>query len=447
MNSDEKIKGGDFKPGGLENDSGLESDPQVSGFKSQVSLSRADLARLLGAPAGLVAEARREPVVIEDRDPRRFMAALAAATAQGGVVMLAGDTWGNSERQQLAALQKLAATTPATAAGKGWLCIPTGGTGGQLKLARHDEDTLAAAVGGFCRHFALTQVNAAGLLPLHHVSGLMAWLRCALTGGEYRPLDWKTVERGGLPALPAKPQGWVLSLVPTQLERLLADAAAVAWLQGFRLIFLGGAPAWPELLAKAAAAQLPISLGYGLTETAAMVTGLRPEDFLLGVRSNGPAMPHATVSVGGDGSVSVGGESLFRGYYPDWWDRRPFATGDLGRLDERGHLHVLGRRDAVIITGGEKVDPAEVEAALRGGGLAEVVVLGVPDAQWGQVVVAAYPASARPDMAQVTVALGRLSPAKRPKRFVPVGEWPANEQGKVNRERLLALVRNLRPET
>jgi O-succinylbenzoic acid--CoA ligase len=411
-------------------------------------MDRVELARLLGAPAGLVAEARREPVVIEDGDPRRFMAALAAATAQGGVVMLAGDTWGDNERRQLAALRSQTPATPATAAGKGWLCIPTGGTGGQLKLVRHDEETLAAAVGGFCRHFTVTQVNAVGLLPLHHVSGLMAWLRCALTGGEYRPLDWKTVGRGELPVLPVKPQGWVLSLVPTQLERLLANAAAVAWLQGFRLIFLGGAPAWPELLAKAAAAQLPVSLGYGLTETAAMVTGLRPEDFLLGVRSNGPVMPHATVSVGDDGGISVGGESLFRGYYPGWRDRRPFATGDLGRLDERGHLQVLGRRDAVIITGGEKVDPAEVEAALRGSGeLAEVVVLGVPDAQWGQVVVAAYPASARPDLAKVAAALGRLSPAKRPKRFVPVGDWPANEQGKVNRERLLALIRDLKAET
>jgi len=398
-------------------------------------MTRSDLARLLGAPAGLVAEARREPVVIEDRDPLRFMAALAAATASGGTVLLAGDTWGENERCQLAALRQRAATTPATAAGKGWLGIPTGGTGGRLKLARHDEETLAAAVGGFCRHYSITQVNAAGVLPLHHVSGLMAWLRCALTGGEYRPLDWKAVVRGDLPALPAKAQGWVISLVPTQLERLLPSAAAVAWLQGFRLIFLGGAPAWPELLAKAAAAQLPVSPGYGLTETAAMVTGLRPEDFLLGARSNGPALPHATVAVGGDGIISVGGDSLFRGYYPDWRDRRPFATGDLGRLDPRGDLHVLGRSDAVIISGGEKVDPAEVEAVLCGTGeLGEVVVLGLPDAQWGQVVVAAYPAAAQPVWARVHQAVAlRLSAPKRPKHYVPIADWPVNEQGKVNR--------------
>ena len=398
-------------------------------------MTRSELARLLGAPVGFVAEARREPVVVEDKDPRGFMAALATATAQGGIVMLAGDTWGESERRQLAALREMAAVTPATAAGKGWLCIPTGGTSGRLKLARHDEETVAAAVGGFCRHFSLTQVNAAGLLPLHHVSGLMAWMRCALTGGEYLPLDWKKIEGGDLPALPAKSQGWMLSLVPTQLERLLRQPAAVAWLQGFRIIFLGGAPAWPALLEKAAAAQLPVSLGYGMTETAAMVTGLRPEDFLLGVRSNGAALPHASVQIDGDGVVSLGGDSLFRGYFPHWRERTPLATGDLGRLDERGHLQVSGRRDAVIITGGEKVDPVEVEAVLRGSGeLPEVIVLGASDAEWGQVVVAAYPATARPDWAKVKQVLdGQLAAHKRPKRFVPIADWPANAQGKINR--------------
>ena len=404
-------------------------------------LTRSELARLLGAPSDLVAEARREAVVIEENDPRRFMAALAAATAQGGTVILANADWGGSERAQLAALQKMEAVTPATAAGKGWLCIPTGGTSGQLKLARHDEETLAAAVGGFCQHFKMTQVNAVGVLPLHHVSGLMAWLRCALTGGEYRPLDWKSIEGGDRPELPAQPQGWVISLVPTQLERLLRSAAAVAWLHKFRTIFLGGAPAWPDLLAKAAAQQLPLSLGYGLTETAAMVTALRPEEFLLGLRGSGAALPHATLKIGGAGVISIGGDSLFRGYYPQWRDRWPLVTGDLGRLDDSGHLHVLGRRDAIIITGGEKVDPAEVEAVLCGSGeLGEVVVLGVSDAEWGQVVVAAYPATAQPIWALVYQTVkSRLSAPKRPKHFVPIADWPANEQGKVNRAEVARL--------
>lgn len=413
-------------------------------------MERAGLARLLGAPAGFVAETRREPIVVEDPDPQRFMAALGAATAQGGTVILASANWGESERAQLAALQKLEAVTPATAAGKGWLCVPTGGTGGQLKLARHDEDTMAAAVRGFARHFNLPRINAVGVLPLHHVSGLMAWLRCALTGGDYRPLDWKAVEGGALPVLPDRPGGWVISLVPTQLGRLLLQPAAVAWLQGFRLILLGGGPAWPALLDQAAVLRLPLAPGYGMTESAAMVAALRPEEFLAGARSSGTALPHASVRIGPEDAIVLGGDSLFRGYHPHWREGSGFVTQDQGRLDVQGHLHVAGRRDAVIITGGEKVEPAELEAVLRGTGqFPDLVVLGLPDAEWGQVVVVAYPASARVNWGMVNRVIDSHLPAyKRPKRFVPVPDWPVNAQGKVNRgglvERVIAQLKERR---
>jgi O-succinylbenzoic acid--CoA ligase len=405
-------------------------------------MTRSELALLLGAPAGLVAESRREATVVRSGEPRRFMTELALAVAQGGVVMLASDTWGENEDRQLAALRQQEQTTPATAAGKGWLCIPTGGTSGQLKFARHDEETLAAAVRGFARHFGITQINAVGVLPLHHVSGLMAWLRCALTGGEYRPLDWKEVEGGQRPVLPPKPGGWVISLVPTQLERLLGDAGAVAWLKSLRIIFLGGAPAWPDLLDRAAARGLPLSLGYGMTETAAMVTALRPEEFLAGARNNGPALPHATVRIGAGDTIVLGGDALFRGYHPEWRDQRDFTTQDRGLLDERNHLFVLGRRDAVIITGGEKVDPVEIEAVLRGTGqFPDLVVLGLPDAKWGQLLVVVYPGQAHPDFHAVIRVTNGLAHYKRPKSYIPlVGAWPATAQGKINRAALVERV-------
>jgi O-succinylbenzoic acid--CoA ligase len=108
---------------------------------------------------------------------------------------------------------------------------------------------------------------------------------------------------------------------------------------------------------------------------------------------------------------------------------------DEGRLDERGHLHLAGRRDAVIITGGEKVQPEEVEAVLRATGeFTEVVVVGVADPEWGQVVAAVYPASGAPQLERVKERLRMaLPPWQRPKYFVPLAEWPANTQGKVNR--------------
>ncbi len=430
-------------------------------------MERAELARLLGGGSAERGVRSAERTLIAEPDQRRFMTAFAQAVAGKAEIFLCDPKWGAAERAQVDALlqsspaacsaaAKAAGQTPGaqqSATGRperdasdfpqGYLMIPTGGTGGRVRFARHDAATIAAAVRGFTRHFGLSQVNAAGLLPLHHVSGLMAWMRCALTGGDYLPLDWKAIEGGALPPLPVMMHGWVLSLVPTQLERLLRHDAAVEWLRKFRIIFIGGAPTWPELLDKGAALRLPISPGYGMTESAAMVAALRPEEFLAGARSCGSVMPHVTVQISGDSDISVSGESLFRGYYPQRRAGGDFATEDCGYLDENGHLHVTGRRDAVIITGGEKVDPAEVETVLRGSGeLPEVVVLGVPDAEWGQVVVAAYPGSAQPDFGRVEQWIKSHLPAyKRPKHFVPVALWPAGTSGKVNRPEVARLVR------
>ena len=294
----------------------------------------------------------------------------------------------------------------------------------------------------------------------------MAWLRCALTGGEYRPLDWKAVEGGGLPILPPKPAGWTISLVPTQLERLLRGdvcragspnpataerrdteilpykGTAIEWLRQFRIIFLGGGPAWPTLLDRAAAAGLPLSLGYGMTETAAMITALRPEEFLAGARNSGTALPHSTVRIDADETIVLGGGSLFRGYHPAWREPADFVTQDRGLLDERNHLFVMGRRDAVIITGGEKVEPAELEAVLRGTGqFPDLVVLGLPDTQWGQQLVVVYPGTAHPNFHEVIKVTNPLADYKRPKRYIPlVGAWPATGQGKVNRAELMERV-------
>ncbi len=383
---------------------------------------------------------QRARFFVAEAEPRKFMAEFARGVAGYTEVFLCDPNWGAEEKARVEALRQMPMENRFTKTPEGWLMIPTGGSGGQLKFARHDEQTITAAVQGFVQFFKLDHVNAVGVLPLHHVSGLMAWLRCALTGGEYVPLDWKLLEGGDLPSLPDKSDGWVISLVPTQLERLLRNPTAVAWLQGFRIIFIGGAAATPGLLDRAAALGLRLSPGYGMTETAAMVTALRPEDFLAGARNSGAPLPHARVAVAKDGVVSIGGESLFRGYYPDWREPGEFMTSDLGRIDPQGHLHVLGRGDAVIITGGEKVNPAEVETVLRDTGeFADVAGVGVPDPEWGQAVVAAYPGGNSPDLAKVQQAVGRLAAWKRPKRYLALAEWPMTAAGKINRAEVIRL--------
>ena len=95
------------------------------------------------------------------------------------------------------------------------------------------------------------------------MSGLLAWFRTLLTGGSYHPWDWKRLEAGERPARPRDSDCYCVSLVATQLQRLLAEPAAAEWLRGFDLVFLGGGPAWPELLEAAARERIALSMATG----------------------------------------------------------------------------------------------------------------------------------------------------------------------------------------
>lgn len=405
--------------------------------------TREQLLRLLSADTSL---GESGDAVVCERDPTRFIEAFTAAVAGGGNVFVADPDWDESRR---ALFNRLVATPPvdvageaAVPAGQGWLCLPTGGSGGGVKLARHDETTLSAAALGFARHFGVGRINALGLLPLHHVSGLMAWMRTVFTGGVHQPADWHAIAAGERPPLPASGD-WFVSLVPTQLARLLADPEAVDWLRRFRAILLGGGPAWPELLDRASAAHLPLSAAYGSTETAAMVAAQHPGEFLAGGRDCGTALPHARLALDGEGRLLVEAGSLFRGYWPETRAPGAWRTDDLAELDAHGRLRVLGRADAFIITGGKKVDPLAVEAVLRASGRwADVAVIGVPDADWGQRVVACHTAEAgpSPDVDVGALVDATLQPAERPKDWVAVSPWPRNAQGKVDRAALARAV-------
>jgi O-succinylbenzoic acid--CoA ligase len=381
---------------------------------------------------------------------KALICATGCAEEHGGFVFLCDPKWSAEERAQLTEIFSEAERSANAEPERGWLCVPSGGTSGRLTFARHDERTLGAAVSGFCGHFGLKRVNAVDVLPTHHVSGLMARVRCAATGGGHVAWSWKELEAGRRPELTPKAEGWVLSLVPTQLQRLLGSAAAVEWLRQFRVIFIGGGPAWTELTEEAGGAGLPVSLCYGMTETAAMVAALRPDEFAAGARSCGTTMPHAKVEIvddatglamraGETGLVRISGESVCRGYFPETKTNLIFTTEDLGRFDENDGLHILGRRDAVIISGGKKIFPAEVEERLRASGqFSDVAVVGLPDAQWGQRVTAFYPMGAvAPEFARVELVLTNLASYKWPKEFVAVANWPRNEQGKVNRAALM----------
>ncbi len=396
------------------------------------------LRQVLGG-RGAVSGPVRRPALVRGPEAVVFKRDFLAGLEAGGPLVLCNHEWGERELGRLQAL--LESRRPGPEDGRGWLWIPTGGSSGELRFARHDPDTIQAAVEGFCAHFGLSCVNALGVLPLHHVSGFMPWMRCAISGGRHLDWEWRQLEQGKLPELPDG--DWVLSLVPTQLRRLLRQAHGAGFLRRFRVVFLGGAPAGAELLDEARSVGLRLSASYGMTETAAMVAAQRPEEFLAGLPGVGRALPHARLRITEEGCIAVQALSLMRGYAGLPESPREHETEDLGCLLEDGTLQVKGRRDEVILTGGEKVSPLELEEALRAAGWeGDLAVLGVPDRDWGEAVVVCVPKlPSEQKLSEINQHLSDLlEPRKRPKRWCVVEPWPRNAQGKLRRADLLAAI-------
>jgi O-succinylbenzoic acid--CoA ligase len=408
-------------------------------------------------------------ILVAEAEPMAFLAAFLAAVLEGRPVALGNYAWGPDEWRQVEALGLRADAGPGgsecagTAAVEpprlepGEILIPTGGSGGRVRFARHSWSTLAAAAEGFARFFDGGPVHSVCVLPLFHVSGLMQVVRALVTGGTVELVEWRDLARGRGPESTATPGGF-LSLVPTQLRRLLAVEELHGWMRGLRAIPLGGAAAGADLLTAAAQLELPVALSYGSTETGAMATALPPSDFLRGERTSGRPLPHLAVRIAGAagkklpaevvGRIQVAGDSLFKGYIPGGWrTEREWISGDLGYLDRWGRLVILGREDRVVVSGGEKVSPEEVERVLLSSDrVADAVVLGLAHPDWGQVVAAVYVAAgpvAEEDLA--ALVRSRLAPHKVPKVWRAVATIPRSPQGKVERQTLEAMLR--RPES
>lgn len=401
-------------------------------------------------------------ILLVEQDPIRFLAGFIAACAAGCPVFLGNPNWVKQEWQQVfklvqpdlilghgdwgLAVRDYYPSYPAMICNSPWIMIPTGGSSGQIRFAIHTWETLIASVQGFQEYFQSQQVNSFCVLPLYHVSGLMQFLRSFTTGGQIAILPFKKLENW----LELVPDKFFISLVPTQLQRLLDKPESATWLSRFRTVLLGGAPSWLELLKQARYHSVRLALTYGMTETASQIVTLKPEDFLNGNTSCGQVLPHAQVTVcsatgqqlstNQTGFISVQAKSLALGYYPNLFTNQDkFQPDDLGYFDNQGYLNIVGRSSNKIITGGENVYPSEVEAAIRATKLvSDVCVLGVPDQHWGQVITAVYvPSHSTITTGVIQAALkDKLSRFKHPKHWLPVESLPRNSQGKLNYEQL-----------
>ncbi len=319
------------------------------------------------------------------------------------------------------------------------LTIGTSGSTGRPKLAMLTSAALrASAVATHQRLGGQGQWLLA--LPAHHIAGIQVLVRSVvadttpvcmpLTGG-FSAAAFAAAAAEIAPGARA-----YTALVPTQLVRLLASAQGCQALTRFSSVLLGGSAAPASLLARARGFGVHVVTTYGMSETAG------------GCVYDGHPLEVSTVRLEGDGRIRLGGATLAQGYLGepeltaesftrDADGTRWFRTDDVGHLDE-GVLVVDGRIDDLINTGGLKVVPRLVEAALvQLDTVAEAIVVGSPDPDWGQVVSAAVVVAkgrTPPTLDDVRVQLrGILPDHGLPRRLTTLAELPLRGPGKPDR--------------
>lgn len=295
-------------------------------------------------------------------------------------------------------------------------------------------------------------------LPLSHVGGLSILHRAAVSGfsvivqeGFDAEGTWRAIVENGVTHL---------SLVPTTLSRLLDMAGSTPFPEQVRAVLVGGGPSSPELLQRARDLGVPVLPTYGLTEASSQVVTLPPGLELNESEVAGRPLPFAEVDIrtengegleiGESGAIWIRGPMVARAYWTadglvsalseSGW----LATNDVGFLDASGLLHVAGRSDDVIVSGGENISLLEIEHTLIDcPGVACAAVIAVDDDEWGQTPVAfvtsTVASSVRAD--QLTTALQkRLVRYKVPKRIIVLEQMPETTIGKVDRRALRTMI-------
>ncbi len=306
-------------------------------------------------------------------------------------------------------------------------------------------------------------------LPLYHVGGLSVVFRSCLYGTAIvlqRRFDLEEFQRSL-----REDSVTLTSLVPTMLHRLLNSLPPNTVSHGLlshkpcrpgslRMALLGGAAATPDLLNAAAEAGMRVATTYGLTEAASQVATALPADAQRKPGSVGKPLMFTElriVDTGGNnlpigeiGEVLVRGPQVMTEYYgnpdatatalQDGW----LHTGDVGYLDPDGDLFIVQRRRDIIISGGENIYPAEVEAVLRGHpAVVDACVVGLPDAEWGQRSAAAVQLHAGETLSQdalLTYSRAHLAGYKQPRTIRFVDALPQTASGKIARRAVETLM-------
>ncbi len=325
--------------------------------------------------------------------------------------------------------------------------ILTSGSSGAPRAIGFTRDTLAASAAAVGRRLGLTAGDRWGLcLSPGHIGGLALIVRAVMNGSSVRL--WPSFDAGAVVRSVLGGKVTHLAVVPLMLRRILGRLGGESVPPTLRSVLVGGAAASRALLNEAWAAGLPVATTWGMTETSSQIATAPPALARKHPETAGPPLHGVEVRRDPAGVLCVRGPTLASmvvhspGAPPEplttdseGW----FATRDLGRIDRDGLVRIEGRADAMIVSGGLNVSPAEVERAIETlPGVREAVVFGLPDEEWGEVVAAVVEGDPR----RVTPAAvdrhcrGRLVRGRCPTRTVVVDELPRTWTGKVMRSRV-----------
>lgn len=318
-----------------------------------------------------------------------------------------------------------------------WL-FTSGTSGRPSRVPITVENLLASAHASRERLGLLPADRWLGSLSVAHVGGMALVTRAAVLGsglilrGPFHVHGFLDLVRAGAVTH--------ASLVPTMLFRAVREWGGGVVPDSLRCLLVGGAPAPEELVSAALELGFPVALTYGLTEATSQVATAPPALVSRKPGSVGAPLPGVTVRVETDGEICVQGPTVAPGTArKDGW----LHTGDLGRVDADGHLWITGRKSDRIISGGVNVDPLEVERALEAHPMVlEAGVVGLPDREWGERVVAAVVVQESAVLTEGSLEKHVrlvLAAASRPRAFRFVDSLPRNENGKVDRERIRSL--------
>ncbi|TYS55734.1 o-succinylbenzoate--CoA ligase [Sutcliffiella horikoshii] len=312
-------------------------------------------------------------------------------------------------------------------------------TGSALNMGLHEEDCWLLAV------------------PIFHISGLSILMRSVIYG--MRVIIHKRFEAEAVHQDLMERQVSIVSVVTTMLSGLLEQLGSESYPPSFRCMLVGGGPVPKSVLEECMRKSIPVYQTYGMTETCSQIVTLSPDFSMSKVGSAGKALFPCQLKIMLDGmevepnetgEIVVKGPNVTTGYYnreestseaiQDGW----LYTGDLGYVDEEGFLFVVDRRSDLIISGGENVYPAEIEAILVSHpSVKDAGVTGMPDHRWGQVPVAFVVSDGEKEFleeALLSFVREQLAGYKTPKKIYVVERLPRNASNKLMRRELLKML-------